>query len=379
LVLNNPLCPVYSKEPQATLNHARQIYNDVNGNTVFSSVYEYYTQILAASCPFIDQEVLLVSICQAFIDGLDHCLKAGFRTHFPDYSKSQDCAATHQRKALQEMLQAALRAKTEYINIRAIASEASGFGGQVFTAQVNASQAEKTITRYSNDNGSIKSGRSGSTLKSPLCCYGCGGPHLWSLLKNGIHVIKCPNASNPGISENAKKVIERVQNTKHKEKQQEFTKRKNLATTNFSNFDVASQELIQNQVLSISTDTASVASSITKVTGGTLVATLAKSANAKCVVFLCNTQALNTDIHRPVLPVSIQSIMPHIHLQLRTDLNDSVSPSTCCIMDTAAMLCTGNYSFFAAIAMRYPQCVAKNIPSRGLFTHHLIWHCSEQC
>jgi hypothetical protein len=183
----------------------------------FSSVYEYYTQIIAASCPFIDQEVLPVSACQAFINGLDHCLMDGFRTHFPNYSKSQDCAATHQRKVLQEMLQAALHAKREYNNIRAIASEASGFGGQAFTAQVNASQAEKTITRYSDNNGSNKSGWSGSTLKGPLHCYSCGGPHPQSLLKNGIHVIKCPNASNPGISENTKKVNERIQNKRKKE------------------------------------------------------------------------------------------------------------------------------------------------------------------
>jgi hypothetical protein len=177
---------------QKTLDHIRQNYNDANGNTVFLSVYEYYFQILAASCPFMDLELLPFIICQAFIDGLDHRLPAGFCTHFPDYSKSQDCAAMHQRKLLQEMLQAALHAETEYNNFRAIALEASGFDGQAFTAQVNASQAEKTITRYSNNNGSNKSGRSGSTLKGPLCCFGCGGPHPWSLLENRIHVLKYP-------------------------------------------------------------------------------------------------------------------------------------------------------------------------------------------
>jgi hypothetical protein len=208
--LFNQLCPGYLKEPHAALDHVRQTYDDVNDNTVFLSVYEYYTQILAASHSFIDQEVLPVSICQAFINGLDHCLTAGFRTHFPNFSKSQDCAATHQRKILPEMLLAALCAKMEYNNIRAIALEASGFGGQAFTAQINASQAEKTITYYSKDNGSNKSGRSGSTLKGPLCCYGCGGPHPWSLLENEIHEINCPDASNRGIRKNAKKVIERI-------------------------------------------------------------------------------------------------------------------------------------------------------------------------
>jgi hypothetical protein len=66
--LFNQLCPGYSKEPHATLDHVRQTYDDQNGNTVFSSVYDYYTQILAASCPFIDMEVLPVSVFQAFIE-----------------------------------------------------------------------------------------------------------------------------------------------------------------------------------------------------------------------------------------------------------------------------------------------------------------------
>jgi hypothetical protein len=140
-------------------------------------------------------EVLPVSICQAFINGLDDYLMPGFCTHFTNYSNSQDRAATHHRTVLQEMLQAALRANTEYNNIRAIASEASGLGGQAFSAQVNASQDKKTISKYSDNNGSNKSG---GLSRGPLHCYGCGGPHPWSLLEHGIHVIKCPNANNPG-------------------------------------------------------------------------------------------------------------------------------------------------------------------------------------
>jgi len=63
------------------------------------------------------------------------------------------------------MLQAAIRAETEYTNIRTIASEALG-AGQAFSAQVNASQAEKTISQYkSGDDGSDKSG---STAAAPF-------------------------------------------------------------------------------------------------------------------------------------------------------------------------------------------------------------------
>ncbi len=73
-------------------------------------------------------------------------------------------------------------------------------------------------------------------------------------------------------------------------------------------------------------------------TGRTTATSPAKSASGKRVVFLYNAQAINTNIHRPMLPVSIQSIMPHINLHLGTDMNNSSSPIICCLMDTAAAL-----------------------------------------
>jgi hypothetical protein len=72
---------------------------------------------LGASCPFVDQDPLPVSICQVFIDELDSRLIAGFCSHFPNYSVLQALTATHQRKTLEAMLQAAAKAETEYTNI----------------------------------------------------------------------------------------------------------------------------------------------------------------------------------------------------------------------------------------------------------------------
>jgi hypothetical protein len=92
-------------------------------------------------------------------------------------------------------------------------------------------------------------------------------------------VIKCPNAGNPGILENDKQVIKSIR-SKGKKKQQDFTKRKNLATTNYSDFDNTGKERIQRQVLnsiSIASKTASVASSITGITGATPEPSPAKS------------------------------------------------------------------------------------------------------
>ncbi len=113
------------------------------------------------------------------------------------------------------MHQAALRAESEYNIIRAIASEVNGFGGQAFSTQANASQTKKTINRYSRGGDDTGSNKSSTPSRGPLRCYGCGGPHPWSLLENRIHIIKCPNVNNPGILDNTKKVIERIHN-KHK-------------------------------------------------------------------------------------------------------------------------------------------------------------------
>ncbi len=138
----------------------------------------------------------------------------------------------------------------------------------------------------------------------------------------------------------------------------------NLATTNYSDFDDASKERIWQQVLqslSITSDAASVSSSITGLTGGTSPATAGAGCGGggKPIVFMYNVQVLQTATTRPILPVAIQSIMPHIMLQLGLVPNDSHSPSIQCVVDTTAALCTGNYYFFAAIAKRYPHCVAK--------------------
>ncbi len=50
---------------------------------------------------------------------------------------------------------------------------------------------------------------------------------------------------------------------------------------------------------------------------------------------------------------------PHIQLQLGSALDDPNCPVVCCVVDTAAALSTGNFHFVAAVAKRYPHCIAK--------------------
>jgi len=163
-------------------------------------------------------------------------------------------------------------------------------------------------------------------------------------------------------SRECKETIERIHN-KRKKKQQDSQERKNLATTNYSDFDDSSKERIWQQVLqsvSAASDAASVSSSITGTTGGTTTASAgAGRSRGKPVIYMYDAQVLHTESSCPTLPVAIQKGMPHITLQLGTVLNDTESPCIRCVLDAAAALCTSNYHFFAAIAKQYPHCVAK--------------------
>ncbi len=69
---------------------------------------------------------------------------------------------------------------------------------------------------------------------------------------------------------------------------------------------------------------------------------------AKMTILIVDISVLSSASHnKSNLPALIVTNFPHIHLQLGAKLN------------TAATLTTGNFNFFAAIARRYPHCIAK--------------------
>jgi hypothetical protein len=359
LVLNhlfNQLCPGYSKKPHAVLNHIWKTYDDAEGNTILSLVYEYYTQILAASRPFMDQEILPVSVCQAFIDGLDSCLMPGLKHIFPTIASPRIVLPFTSAKSLKKCTRSLFALRWSATTSGLLPAKEMALAA---SARVNASQAEKTIKRYSSGDDT-NSNKSLVSSWGRLCCYDCEGPHPWSLLENGIHVIKCPNTNNPGILNNAKKVIKRICN-KRKKKQQDFTKRKNLAITNYSYFNKAGKEIIQKQVLN------SVSTHFQKYKHllinhwchwfHTHAFPRKKGPDTHCLLVQC--QGPQQQHSLSCSPSPIQSVVPYIQLQLGMDINNSSCPSIHCVVDTTTALCTGNYHFFLAIAKRFPQCVAK--------------------
>jgi len=77
------LCPGYSNQPHAALDHIHQVHSDRDGNPVVSSIQSFYQQPISASRPFSSQH------CAHFQDGLDPGLITGFCRLFPQHSTVQ--------------------------------------------------------------------------------------------------------------------------------------------------------------------------------------------------------------------------------------------------------------------------------------------------
>jgi len=386
------LCPGYSNQPHAALDHIRQVHNDRDGNPVSSSVQAYYQQLMSASRPFSSQREYPVSVCARFIDGLDPRLLTGFRRNFPHHSIVHSLNAAHQRKVLQEMLQAAQIAEDDFLLITRVSREAVGLsqaflgnspagGGQV-NPVVGAypSQAELTMQRYATGSGQSTNGSATTPTgdrrgRRFFACHGCGGPHPWTEFKNGEHIVICPNRDNPGVRENAKKNIDKMKANRQKRHSQN-TKRKNLGTANFADFDPASQDRIQEQVLLTMrgagreiSDATSVASSITTPSsvvpsggggrgGGPGRGSPAGRGGGR--IFIVDVPVLAAGpALKPMMPIAIHSNLPHIVMQFGPNLDSPNSPSIRCAVDSCAALSTGNFHYFASLAKRFPHCVAK--------------------
>jgi hypothetical protein len=80
----------------------------------------------------------------------------------------------------------------------------------------------------------------------------------------------------------------------------------------------------------------------------------------KPLILIANVQVLSSaNLSKDILPVPIISNLPHILLKFGTLLDDPDCPSVRCLVDTGATLTTGNFHYVAAIAKRFPHCVAK--------------------
>jgi hypothetical protein len=148
------------------------------------------------------------------------------------------------------------------------------------------------------------------------------------------------------------------------------TKRKNLGTANFADFDTAGQDCIREQVLltlknghQIS-NTTSVASSVTTPSSVIPAANRGQgqggNAGGRGRIFIIEVTVLAAGpALKPMMPIAIHSNLPHIVMQFGPILDCPHSPSIRCAVDSCAALSNGNFHYFASLAKRFPHCLAK--------------------
>jgi hypothetical protein len=175
--------------------------------------------------------------------------------------------------------------------------------------------------------------------------------------------VKCPNKSNPGVQEHAQKSLEKYHATRKKQREKN-SKKRNLVTTNLSDFDDVSQQRIREQVLQSNTksevgDATRVISAVTSTSQQSKTRDPQGKRNVG-YIFIVDVQVLAAgNPLKQMMPISIQSNLPHIVLQLGIALDCPDCPSIRCAVDTCAALSTGSFHFFASVAKRFPHCVAK--------------------
>ncbi len=93
----NEICPEYSNQPQAALEHIKQSYQDGDGNMVCSPAFAYYQRRMNAMRPFAGDERFPVSVCNKLIDGIDQHLMPIFCRNYQEYAVIHDLQASYQR------------------------------------------------------------------------------------------------------------------------------------------------------------------------------------------------------------------------------------------------------------------------------------------
>jgi hypothetical protein len=346
------ICPGYSSKPHAALDHIEQSYVDADGNMVSTPLFAYYQRMMNGMRPFAGEARFPVSVCNMVIDGLDLRLVPIFRRNYKDYAQPYDLQASSQRSKFPVILSAMQMSEDEVKSITAIAR--SSVNGQAFHSDALAfpSQAETTLNRYSlgggggggyksDGSGGYRTNESRKSLGKNDSCFDCKLPHPW--MKN--KVILCPNKDKPGVREEAAKVYAAWLDNYNKKQEGCVKKRK----VNYDTMSNANKECVKEAVL------ASMG-----IRPNPNANKSSRDSPRKPIIYVVDVLVLflSSPSHT-IMPAPIMSNFPHIRLQLRSTLDCADCPVLHCVVDTAAALTTGNFHFVAALAKKYPHCIAK--------------------
>jgi hypothetical protein len=343
---------------------------DAAGNVTTYKVAQYHSLMSAAARTFAHMREYPVDLCTLFMRGLHPDIKAQFEEFYPNHTQPHDRNGRLQRAALAEILKQASRAEDHVINTQRLISRQMG---QTFTADVDsyASQAERTLAIYqkgpaSPDQSAPSGDRRGrpKVLGRGHSCHGCGEHHMWS---------ECPNKNKPGVADRARENIAKFKAARSKAggRAGRFRKRE----PNLDDFTESGRAKITKQVLEASVSEEAPDEELSTMSSpsnssGLRSPTAASSPAARGrggrgrgpygtnpFIFIVDAVILASPT-KPILPVPINTNLPHITLQLAAADEDADAPCLSVTVDTAASITTRNSDFLFKISRNFPGCVA---------------------
>jgi hypothetical protein len=147
------ICPGYSSQSHAALDHIKQSYVNSEGNMVSTPVFTYYQRMMNGMRPFAGEARFPVSVCNMLMDGLDSRLVPIFRQNYKDYAQTHNLQASYQHSKFPAILSTMQMSEDEVKLINAIAR--SSVNGQAFHSDALAfpNQTETNLNRYSGGGG----------------------------------------------------------------------------------------------------------------------------------------------------------------------------------------------------------------------------------
>jgi hypothetical protein len=115
------ICPGYSSQPHAALDHIKQSYVGSEGNMVSTPVFAYYQRMMNVMRPFAGEACFPVSVCNMLMDGLDSRLGPIFRQNYKNYVQMHDLQASYQHSKFPAILSTMQMSEDEDKLITAIA------------------------------------------------------------------------------------------------------------------------------------------------------------------------------------------------------------------------------------------------------------------
>jgi uncharacterized Zn finger protein (UPF0148 family) len=331
------ICPNFVEDPAAIIQSIHQVsYDSSTPDTKITlTVTQYFNAIQRLTSFLPKSESWAIDVTQHFLSHLVVDVRDQMKGQGHTYDSSKASRAPFaQISALQRAFSAAVLAELNLQRVRNIAQQEVK-STHAFHAKLtnNMSVAEKTLQRHQSRE-----------------CWGCGSPdHVYS---DRTGTIFCPRAGEPEVKAKFDATRKDFQERRKARTRKTTDKRKgaNISTI-LSSLLKDDDQLEQLKALLSSNKKAKTESSPTK--DFVVLST-----------FLC----LPTDLtSKPLLPISVDTNLPHFLLPIGQPNNDSAFKISVAY-DTCAVLNVGWAGFHLAIAKQYPHLVKSLVWAKEQYT-----------